>query len=162
MRLAFKTILVATDFGEAAQLALEYGRVIANRFGAGLRVLHVVDAPTVMGSELDVPDVGLNNEQALQDAHCRLAETLLEVTGNDVIGLVLVGHAPAKIVEYACDHDVDLIVMGTHGRRALAHLMMGSVAELVVRTAPCPVFTVREIKSPQSVSVEEEYAAVWL
>ena len=50
---------------------------------------------------------------------------------------------PEAIVEYAKTHNIDIIVMGTHGRRALAHLLMGSVAERVVRTAPCPVLTVR-------------------
>jgi nucleotide-binding universal stress UspA family protein len=147
MRVAFKNILVATDFGEASQLALEYARVLADRFDAGLRILHVVETPAPMGTELSLPDLTATNARALQEAQQRLAEPMNRVPGDDVIGQVLVGNAAAKIVEYAADHDVDLIVMGTHGRRALARLVMGSVAERVVRTAPCPVFTVRDMEA---------------
>ena len=149
MNLAFKTILVATDFSDASTLALEYARVLAHRFGAGLRVLHVVETPLPLGSELYTPEVMTVAERAVADAQQQLAATMAQVTGDDVIGQVLVGQAPKKIVEYALDHDVDMIVMGTHGRGALAHLLMGSVAERVVRTAPCPVLTVRETESLQ-------------
>jgi universal stress protein A len=159
MQLAFKTILVATDFDDASQLALEYARVISNRFGAGLRVLHVVEMPVLTGSELDVPDMTISTERTLQDAQCRLADTLLRVTAGDVTGQVLVGHAAETIVEYAREHNVDLIVMGTHGRRALAHFIMGSVAERVVRTAPCPVFTVRDSEALQCAVQDDRYAA---
>jgi nucleotide-binding universal stress UspA family protein len=86
-------------------------------------------------------------ERAVEEAQQHLASTLAGLEGPEVIGQVLVGLAPKKIVEYAADHDVDLIVMGTHGRGALAHLLMGSVAERVVRTAPCPVFTVRDTEA---------------
>ena len=144
MNLAFKTILVATDFSDASELALEYARVLAQRFGAGLRVLHVVETPVPLGSELYIPEAMSVTERAVQEGQHHLAVTLAGVTGDDVIGQVLVGTAAKKIVEYAADHDIDLIVMGTHGRSALAHLIMGSVAERVVRTAPCPVLTVHE------------------
>jgi nucleotide-binding universal stress UspA family protein len=147
MHVAFKTILVATDFGETSRLALEYARVLADRFDAGLRILHVVETPAPMGTELSLPDLTAANARALQEAQQRLAEPMNRVTGDDVFGQVLVGNAASKIVEYAADHDVDLIVMGTHGRRALARLVMGSVAERVVRTAPCPVFTVRDLEA---------------
>jgi nucleotide-binding universal stress UspA family protein len=143
MNLAFKTILVATDFSDASTLALEYARVLAQRFGAGLRVLHVVETPHPMGSELYVPEIVTVAERAVDDAQQQLAATMSAISGDDVIGQVLVGQAPKKIVEYANDHGVDLIVMGTHGRGGLAHFLMGSVAERVVRTAPCPVLTVR-------------------
>jgi universal stress protein A len=147
MQLAFKTILVATDFGDASQLALEYGRALARRFRARLRVLHVVELPVVMGLEFSVPDVTLSNDRILQEAERQLSETLAQVSTGDVIGQVRVGHADEQILAYAAEHNVDLIVMGTHGRRALAHLIMGSVAERVVRTAPCPVFTVRDAEA---------------
>ena len=144
MNLAFKTILFATDFSDASDLALEYARVLAARFGAGLHVLHVVQTPIPLGSEMYVPDVMTVAERAVEDAQQHLTAVLRRIHGLEVIGQVLVGLAPKKIVEYAADHDVDLIVIGTHGRGALAHLLMGSVAERVVRTAPCPVFTVRD------------------
>jgi len=147
MNLAFKTILVATDFSDASKLALEYARVLADRFDAGLRVLHVVQTPMPMGSEMYVPEVMTVAERAVQEAQEQLASTLAQLDGDNVIGQVLTGLAPRKIVEYAADHDADLIVMGTHGRGALEHLLMGSVAERVVRTAPCPVFTVRDTEA---------------
>ena len=159
MNLAFKTILVATDFSDASTLALEYARVLAHRFGAGLRVLHVVDTPLPLGSELYVPEVMTVAERAVDEAQQQLATTMAQFTSDDVIGQVLVGNAPKKIVEYAEDHDVDLIVMGTHGRVALAHLLMGSVAERVVRTAPCPVLTVRQTEALQWAASHEQAAS---
>ena len=143
MNLAFKTILVATDFSDASELALEYARVVAQRFGAGLRVLHVVETPMPLGSELYVPDLKTVAERAVVEAQQQLAATMATISGDDVIGQVLVGHAAKKIVEYADDHDVDMIVMGTHGRSGLPHVLLGSVAEKVVRKAGCPVLTVR-------------------
>jgi universal stress protein A len=158
MNLAFKTILVATDFSDASTLALEYARVLASRFGAGIRVLHVVETPLPLGSEFYVPEVMTVAERAVHEAQQQLARTMAQVSGDDVIGQVLVGNAARKIVEYATDHDIDLIVMGTHGRAALAHLFMGSVAERVVRTAPCPVLTVRETEALQWASLENATA----
>jgi universal stress protein A len=159
MNLAFKTILVATDFSDASNLALEYARVLAARFGAGLRVLHVVQTPIPLGSEMYVPEVMTVAERAVEEAQQQLAVTLAGLDGADVIGQVLVGMASRKIVEYAADHDVDLIVMGTHGRGAIAHLLMGSVAERVVRTAPCPVFTVRDTEALRWAFNESEVTA---
>jgi nucleotide-binding universal stress UspA family protein len=158
MNLAFKTILVATDFSDASTLALEYAQVLAQRFGAGLRVLHVVETPVPLGAELYVPDVTSVAERAVDEAQQQLATTMAQITGDDVIGQVLVGNAPKKIVEYAADHDIDLIVMGTHGRTALAHLLIGSVAERVVRTASCPVLTVRETEALQWAASHERAA----
>jgi nucleotide-binding universal stress UspA family protein len=94
-----------------------------------------------------VPEVMTVAERAVEEAQQHLAATLTGLEAPEVIGQVLVGLAPKKIVEYAADHDVDLIVMGTHGRGAIAHLLMGSVAARVVRTAPCPVFPVRDTEA---------------
>jgi universal stress protein A len=160
MNLAFKTIVVATDFSGASKLALEYARMLADRFDAGLRVVHVVQTPMPMGSEMYVPEVMTVAERAVQEAQEQLATTLDRLDGDNVIGQVLMGLAPRKIVEYAADHDADLIVMGTHGRGALEHLLMGSVAERVVRTAPCPVFTVRDTEALRSAPAEAEAAAL--
>ena len=147
MNLAFRTIVVATDFSEQSELALEYARVFAKRFEANLRVLHVVEIPVVFGPDVPVPDVALAAERAVADAQEQISRTLGRLTETNVIGQVLVGHAADAIVQYAADHDADLIVMGTHGRGGLMHFFMGSVAERVVRTAPCPVFTVRDIEA---------------
>jgi nucleotide-binding universal stress UspA family protein len=145
--IALKKILVATDFSEAADAALEYGRALARTFGATLHVLHVVDDVYVrLGGDVYagvLPDLQQDTER---QARQRLAELLVD---NDSPPLqtepiVLTASAPAPaIVEYATGADIDLIVVGTHGRGAVVHLLMGSVAERVVRIAHCPVLAVR-------------------
>jgi nucleotide-binding universal stress UspA family protein len=160
MQLAFKTILVPTDFGDAAQLALEYAQVMASRFDAGLRVLHVVETPMPLDIELSAPDAGRANERAMEEARRGLAETLEKLADGNVVGQLLIGHAAEQIVAYAAEHAVDLIVMGTHGRRALARVIVGSVAERVVRTAPCPVLTIRDSEALRRTRLEEAAAVV--
>src|SRR5262245_16913219 len=126
MNLAFKTVVVATDFSEQAQLALEYARVFVKRFGANLRVLHVVETPAVVSADVPLPGVAEVAERAVTDAKEELARTLARLSETDVIGQVMMGHAAESIVQYAGDHAADLIVMGTHGRRGLAKLFLGS------------------------------------
>jgi universal stress protein A len=142
--ITLKNILVATDFGEAADVALTYGRTLASRFGATLHVLYVAQ---------DVSVTGLGAESyawSIREVECQIEEAArkqlakrLTKSGPRTIPVVIIARSPAlAIVEYAKNHEVDLIVMGTHGRGALAHLIMGSVAERVVRLADCPVLTV--------------------
>jgi nucleotide-binding universal stress UspA family protein len=142
-----KNVLVATDFSEPSAVALDYGRELARTSGAKLHVLHVVDdlrwryatdmAPT--------PLVGIQ-EEVEASAASRL-ETLLTDEDRSQLrahAVALTAIAPSEaIVQYAKTEGVDVIVIGTHGRNGLAHLFMGSVAERVVRLAPCPVLTVR-------------------
>jgi universal stress protein A len=149
MNLAFKTIVVATDFGEASQMALEYARIFAKRFDANVRVLHVVDIPAVVGAEVPLPDVAELRDRAVADAQTEVTRDLSRFSEMTVIGQVLVGDAAESIVQYANDHAADLIVMGTHGRKGIAHFFLGSVAERVIREAPCPVFTVRDVEALQ-------------
>jgi nucleotide-binding universal stress UspA family protein len=145
--IVLKNVLVPTDFGEASDAALTYGRDLARTFGARLHVLHVVDNIAVrLANEASIAVLPELQNQVEENARKRI-EAL--VTADDKATLnanpcVFVSHGPAEtIVQYAKDHGIDLIVMGTHGRRALAHVLMGSVAERVVRTASCPVLTVR-------------------
>jgi nucleotide-binding universal stress UspA family protein len=145
--IALKNILVATDFGEASDAALAYGRELARTFDATLHVLNVADDVYMrLGGDAYVavlPDLQKDIEEA---ARRQLDELLVD---NDpkpltIRKVVLTSAATAAcIVQYAEDAKIDLIVVGTHGRGAVAHLLMGSVAERVVRTAPCPVLTVR-------------------
>ena len=142
-----KNILVATDFGEASDAALSYGRDLARTYGATLHVLHVAENLVVRYANDEalalLPQLQTDVDEA---ARKRMAEL---VTHEDRTMLrakpvVLEAFGPAEaIVEYAKTYNVDIIVMGTHGRGGFAHLLMGSVAERVVRTAPCPVLTVR-------------------
>ena len=143
-----KKILVATDFSEPSDQALAYGRELARTFGAQLIVAHVIQnvkAQAYGGPEAIVYSPDLQRE--LEEVARRQLERLLTDEDHEqlrAVALVLVGNnAAAALVEYARNYAVDLIVTGTHGRGAVAQLLMGSVAERVVRTAPCPVLTVR-------------------
>jgi len=146
--ITLKNILVATDFSEPSDAALMYGRELASRFGATLHVFHAVqDIYTgtfgAWGYVLAPPDL---QQQIEDDARHRVNELLIDSdkSGPATVPVVVVSSSPAQsIIDYAKDHGIDVIVMGTHGRGGLAHLMMGSVAERVVRLAPCPVLTVR-------------------
>ncbi len=143
-----KNVLVATDFSDASQAALLYGREFGARFGATLHVVHV--APNVLVGNLAADNYFASAPQIQQeiedDARRQLHQALVDTdrSGPAAIPVVLRDSSPAMaLVEYAKTHDIDMIVMGTHGRGPLAHLVMGSVAERVVRLAPCPVLTVR-------------------
>lgn len=146
--ITLKNILVATDFGEASNNALAYGREFARRFDATLHVVHVVDdvgARMLTASGLPYDVTAMQND--LERLEQRRLDAL--ITDEDrrelrVKVVKLLGTSPAReIVGYAADHNIDLIIVGTHGRGPIAHLVMGSVAERVVRTAPCPVLSVR-------------------
>src|SRR5262249_20179705 len=135
------------DFSEAADAALNYGRALARMFGATLHVLHITDDMYVrLGGDAYaavLPDLQHDvDEQARQ----RLAELLVDNDPNPLPTkpvIIMAGATAQAIVDYAAKADIDLIVVGTHGRGAIAQLLMGSVAERVVRTARCPVLTVR-------------------
>ena len=145
--ITLKTVLVATDFSEPSEVAVRYGRALADAFHATLHVMHVVpDSMSLpwatMADGLAMSDV---QKQWETEARERL-EGLIPEADCQRTGVVFVtraGEPVRQIVGYASEHEVDLIVLGTHGRGPVAHMLLGSVAERVVRTAPCPVLTVR-------------------
>jgi nucleotide-binding universal stress UspA family protein len=146
--IALKRILVATDFSEPSEAALVYGRELARNFGASLTVLHVVDnilARAYGADGMVLVDPELQRE--IDAAARQQLDALLFEEDRRTLGATaatVASNTPAAaIVAYANERRFDLIVMGTHGRGAVAHLLMGSVTERVVRTAPCPVLTVR-------------------
>jgi nucleotide-binding universal stress UspA family protein len=98
----------------------------------------------------------------LEDAKARLAHRMgaHDPGGTHPTTEVIFGRAVQTIADYAANGDYDLIVMGTHGRSGMAHLLMGSVAESVVRTAPCPVMTVRDVAEPITVPAVDPGAIV--
>jgi len=139
-------ILAPTDFSDYSKKALSDALELAQTFGAKLSLLHVIEpppypiegfAPSAVGADLlgDLErQASAELAQVLPDAQ----EATIEVTRAVAIG------APSQtIVETAEAEHVDLIGMATHGRTGLSHLLIGSVAERVVRTAPCPVLTIR-------------------
>jgi nucleotide-binding universal stress UspA family protein len=142
-----KTVLVATDFSAPSDAAIAYGREFARTFGAKLVVLHVAEnIMTRYAFEGAVPltlDVQVDYEKSLA---ARLQETLTDEDRRELNaeGILRTSNSPADaIVEVAKQEHADVIILGTHGRKALAHFFLGSVAERVVRLAPCPVLTVR-------------------
>jgi nucleotide-binding universal stress UspA family protein len=146
--ITLKRILIPTDFGDAAETALEYGRALARTFGATLTVVHVTE--DVMAASFGIDGyVGTypGLQQSVDDNARKQLDALLSEQDRADLGgrtVLLTSRSPAfAIVNYARDMSADAIVMGTHGRGTMAHLLMGSVAERVVRTAPCPVLTVK-------------------
>jgi nucleotide-binding universal stress UspA family protein len=139
-------ILAPTDFSDYSKEAINYALDLAQTFGAKLSLLHVVELPPypIEGLGPSTPGGGLLDDLERQ-ASAELAQVLpqahnaqIEVTRSVVIGTPF-----RKIIETAEVEHVDLIVMATHGRTGLSHLVVGSVAERVVRSAPCPVLTIR-------------------
>lgn len=137
--LVVKRILVPIDFGETSEAALTYGTELARLFDARLHLLHVFDVSTSV-REFPVPAAaGLENGTAddLADLLCGADRHELRPVCESRVG------APAdEILDYASLRNIDLIVMGTHGREGIARALLGSVAETVVRKATCPVLTV--------------------
>ena len=151
--ITLKTILVPTDFSECSEAAVRYGRALAQAFGATLHLLHVVQDPYTQpwAAEAFPTPLGDLLEQWQQQARARLVELLPEAERANAMIAVQVGSPFFEIVRYAEEQHIDLVVIGTHGRGPLGHMLLGSVAEKVVRKAPCPVLTVRH---PQHQFVE--------
>jgi universal stress protein A len=146
----FTKVLAATDFSDDSIYALEYAEELARRFSAEILVMHVDQPLTpVMVSELSPGlDIGVMNRIAEEQRLLALREldritARLRDAGLKSRGLLKVGAPFLEIINTAHGEGADLIVLGTHGRSGLAHVLMGSVAERVVRKAHCPVLTIR-------------------
>jgi nucleotide-binding universal stress UspA family protein len=143
--IALKKILVPTDFSECSEAALRYGRALAAAFGATLHLLHVVQDPYTQpwSAEAFPAPLGDLLEQWQAQARARLVELVPDAERASTMVAVQVGSPFFEVIRYAQEQGIDLIVLGTHGRGPLGHVLLGSVAERVVRKAPCPVLTVR-------------------
>jgi universal stress protein A len=146
--LSIKTVLVPTDFSDASESALNYGKAMAEAFGASLHVLHVMEdlLAHAWAAEVYVASMPNLRDEIERESRQRLGTML---TPEDVKRLraeiaLVAGNPFIEIIRYAKANNIDLIVMGTHGRGPIAHMLLGSVAERVVRKSPCPVLTVRE------------------
>jgi nucleotide-binding universal stress UspA family protein len=140
-----KTILVPSDFSECSQAALRYGLELARRFDARLHLLHVVQDPLTQpwaaeGFSAPVFEVV---EDWRSEARERLAAEVPAADAPRVTVAATIARPFGEILRYAAEYNVDLIVMGTHGRGGMTHLLLGSIAEKVIRRSPCPVLTVR-------------------
>ena len=145
---AIKRMLVPTDFSHASEIAFEYAVDLAAREHSGMELLHVIDEASFAaaypdGFYVELPGV---RTQLIDEATRRLDEMAARCAARGVMATrtLSIGRPASLIVQRAVACGTDMIVMGTHGRTGLAHLMLGSVAERVLRVAPCPVLTVRD------------------
>ena len=140
-------ILFPTDFSDFSSYAASFAVSFACDYGAKLHVLHVVDtlidfyetlSETPPGEELDSKIIEMAAEEL------KAASSPEQFTRLDHESICIKGKPFVEIVRFARDKEMDMIVMGTHGRSAIEHALIGSTAERVVREARCPVFTVRK------------------
>lgn len=142
----FQRILLPTDFSEPSLAAANYAIELANRFGARVDILHVIEEPSLTIPLLETYGAPSREEYEAQ-AQAMLSEW--PVLSDELKEKLHIerrfahGSAYLEILQDAKEHDCDLIVMGTHGRGLTAHLLLGNVAERVVRKASCPVLTIR-------------------
>ena len=146
----WKTILVPHDFSSPANHALAIARDEAKVHGAKLLLLHVIDLPFSLKPETVIVPDATGAPINVKDYAVRLAEEhladLSERVGKDGVTpktFIRLGKPEDEIVKFANENAVDLIAMGTNGRTGLAHMLVGSVAERVVRISKCPVLTIR-------------------
>lgn len=144
--IALKTILVATDFSDASEAAWRYGRALAHAFGASLHVLHVVPDGFAWAGVAEAGVVSPSLYQEWEGNARRRLELMMPEHERQRLRVTLAvktGEPVREIIGYAVRHGIDLAVLGTRGKGPVEHLLLGSVAERVVRFAPCPVLTVR-------------------
>jgi len=140
-------VLVPTDFSDYSELALQYGVSFCREYGAEMILLHVLEDPfypaTGASFGFDMSDFFTRMEA---ETRSRLEEIASSEAARDIkIQPMIVRGTPfLEIIRVAKERDVDMVVLATHGRTGLAHVLMGSVTEKVVRKAPCPVLVVRE------------------
>jgi nucleotide-binding universal stress UspA family protein len=154
MQQTFKRILVPVDFSSCSRAALERATALAESLEATIDLLHVWQPPPIVAPEVMI-GTGTENPGLLQIAK-QQAETAMNEfvkrardTGAKIEAVSVEPGDPARTIVEAADRgNYDLIAMGTHGRTGLAHLLLGSVAEKVVRRASRPVMTVREVRPP--------------
>jgi universal stress protein A len=144
-------ILYPTDFSEHSLVALPLAVDLANRYSAELHCIYVLDTDNefLLDGDYVIPSMApfpMDREAMRKTAEERLssfgAQQMPEIAGS-VQTAVVTGKPFAEIIRYVRDRAIDLIVLGTHGHSALASMLLGSVAEKVVRKAPCAVLTVR-------------------
>ena len=156
-------ILVPTDFSDTSDTALTYAQSLADSLGASLHLVHVFDDgyADAMLADASAAVYDSMRATAMTAARRKLQRRMPPADRRRFFGTTatIEGKPATAIVDYAEEHEIDLIVMGTHGRRGFAHLLLGSVAEQVVRTAKCPVLTVRD-KQAERVRERAQEAAV--
>ncbi|HAV23235.1 MAG: hypothetical protein A2X67_01040 [Ignavibacteria bacterium GWA2_55_11] len=145
-----RRILIPTDMSDFSLSALQYAEEVAELFNASLTVVHIV--------EHEEHRSGLSDVERQQKAKSAIANLLMEkeLVPRSISIVMRHGHAATEIVKAARELNADLIVMSTHGRTGMKHVLLGSVTEKVVRMSPCPVLTVRPEQFREVVGLTEE------
>ncbi len=142
----FSTILFATDFSEISEYAFEYAYTLTRKYGSRLIIMHVINEPVDLRG-FYVPHISFDSlEQEIIDAAEKMmvkfcAGRLQDLPKHETV--IASGIPYEEILRKVDDEEVSLVVLGTHGRAGIDHLLFGSTAERVVRRARCPVMTVR-------------------
>lgn len=142
----FSTILFATDFSETSEYAFDYAYTLAKTFKSKLIVMHVINEPVDLRG-FYVPHISFDSlEKEIEDAAEKMMNKfclgrLTDLASSDTV--IVSGIPYDEIIAFADKENVSLIVLGTHGRAGLDHLLFGSTAERVVRRSRCPVMTIR-------------------
>jgi len=146
MTIRLQKILLPTDFSTYSAAATKYACELATKFDAELNLLHTLETHLAstpnFGLGLDLPKYVSESKAGAEKSLAGVLDPAWSA-GRRVVTALIEGSPKAEIIAYARKHDIDLIVLATHGRSGLAHVLMGSVAESIVRTAPCSVLTVR-------------------
>ncbi|HEX6162499.1 MAG TPA: universal stress protein [Vicinamibacterales bacterium] len=141
-----KRILVPLDFSVNSKRALDYAHGLALKFDAAIHLVHVCEVPSMMTASMDAYAIAYDDwtHRLAAEAEAQLVAEKTALPDVIVTNEVLFGRPATAIIDAAIANQADLIVMGTHGHGTVMHVLMGNVAERVVRGAPCPVLTVRE------------------
>jgi universal stress protein A len=146
MTIRLQKILLPTDFSDYSAAATKYACELATKFDAELHLLHTLETHLAstpnFGLGLDLPKYVSESKAAAEKSLAGVLDPAWAAS-RTVVKAMVEGSPKTEIIAYARKHQIDLIVLATHGRSGLAHVLMGSVTESVVRTAPCPVLTVR-------------------
>ncbi|HHT9104407.1 MAG TPA: universal stress protein [Candidatus Wujingus californicus] len=143
--ISIKNILCPIDYSVYSEKALKYAIEFAEKYNAKLYLMHVLDIRIYDITDPELYNVNVIDKETINKLRERLHKCISEDTRKniEVETIVIEGVPFAEIIKKAREYKIDLIVLGTHGRTGLSHAIMGSVAEKVVRKAPCPVLTIR-------------------
>jgi universal stress protein A len=141
----FKKILCPIDFSEFTDEILEYALDITKKYGAELHLIHIIPNLNYFTpyESFFTPENIIVVEKNMEDEVNKDFDAIIKKIDIPVKKVIRTGAAFVEIIDYVKTESIDLIIMGTHGRTGLEHILIGSVAERVIRKAPCPVLTVR-------------------
>jgi universal stress protein A len=148
--MAAQRFVVPLDLSTYAEQALDYAITLAGKLGAQVTLLHVIESLPLGGVDMGMTLPFAYVQELEAEIHRSMASSLERVTAAGLEGESVVVHGVPfrEIIETAKTQHADLIIMGSHGRTGLQHVLLGSVAEKVVRLAPCPVLVVRQSTAP--------------